>query len=79
METMSVKQARQKFAQIIKKAEGGSSVVITRRGRRVAKVVPSVESKPGGFPDLTAFRASLGKVAKRGRGTIEALRKAERS
>jgi prevent-host-death family protein len=78
MDTMSVRQARQKFAEIIKKAEAGGSVVITRRGRRVAKVVPTAEPKRRGLPDLSAFRASLGKIKNRPEATIQALRANER-
>jgi len=78
VESVSAKQARQKFAQLVKKAQGGTSVVITRRGRDVAKLGPAAKPKSRGFPDMAAFRASLGAPDKRPNGTIETLRRRER-
>lgn len=78
MKTVSVREARQKLAQLVASAEQGSSVVITRRGRKVAKLSPVSEGKTRRLPDLTAFRASL-KSARKGRvATIEDLRRQER-
>ena len=59
MGPVSLKEARKKLGDLVGAAERGESVVITRRGRRVARLVP-VEPEPRrGLPDLTAFRASL--------------------
>ena len=74
METMSAKEARQKFSEILKMAEAGETVLITRRGRQIARLVPSAEPKRRVLPDLTAFRASLGKIKNHPEGTIQALR-----
>ena len=58
METVNLKEARRRLGDLVKAAEQGESTVITRRGKKVARVVP-VEKKPlKGFPDLSAFRAS---------------------
>ena len=59
MRVMSVKQARQQFAKLIKTALNGGSVTITRRGRPVAQIAPVTQSTPGPLPDLAEFRASL--------------------
>jgi prevent-host-death family protein len=77
MNPVSVKQARQKFAQLVDRARQGSAVVITRRGRKVAILGPVTAERRGHLPDLTAFRASLGK-ARRGETALEKLRKGQR-
>jgi prevent-host-death family protein len=78
MASVSVKEARQKFAQLVETARCGTPVTITRRGRKVARLT-GVAQKKGGLPDLTEFRASL-KAGRKGRKTtIEDLRRAERA
>ena len=77
MKTVSVKQARQQFSRLIEQAGGGSSVLITRRGRTVACLGPASPPQKAGLPDLAEFRNSLGKPKRRG-GSIERLRKAQR-
>jgi prevent-host-death family protein len=76
MKTVSIKQARQQFSRLVDQAQTGSSVVITRRGRKVATLGPFGGGRKGGMPDLTEFRASLGKP--KGRATIEELRRDQR-
>jgi prevent-host-death family protein len=57
--TVSLKEARKRLGHLVEAAERGESVVITRRGRVVARIVPP-ESRPlKGLPDLAAFRASI--------------------
>ena len=77
MKTVSVKQARQQFSQLVNQAKNGASVLITRRGRKVATLGPVAAGRKGGLPDLAAFRASLGKAGDRD-ATIEELRRLER-
>lgn len=43
-----IKEARQNLPQLIQKAEGGETVVLTRRGRKVAEIV--AYRKPGAAP-----------------------------
>ena len=78
MNSLSIREARKHLSDLVRAAEHGESVTITRRGRRVARLVP-VEKKPvRGLPDLTEFRASL-KV--RGRSLSDevlAMRREER-
>lgn len=59
MATVTIREARQRFSDLIKAAERGESITITRRGRRVAQLVPAREPAAKGLPDLSAFRASL--------------------
>ncbi len=59
METLNIRDARQHLSEIVDAAERGESVVITRRGEKVACVGP-VESAAGkGLPDLSTFRAEI--------------------
>ena len=44
---------------LVTAAEHGESVVITRRGKTVARIVPAVQKRRRGFPDLTEFRKSI--------------------
>ncbi|MCC7045440.1 MAG: type II toxin-antitoxin system prevent-host-death family antitoxin [Alphaproteobacteria bacterium] len=40
MRTVSSREANQKFSKILADAEGGREIVITKRGKPVAKLVP---------------------------------------
>ncbi len=40
MRAVTAREANQAFSRILKEAEGGASVVITRRGRPVAVIAP---------------------------------------
>jgi len=60
MNTINAKQARKQLGELIDAAERGETVVITRRGKKVAELGPVRKRPPRrGLPDLTAFRASL--------------------
>jgi len=77
MKTVSIKQARERFAELVDQASRGSSIVITRRGRKVATLSPIASARRNGLPDLTKFRASLRNVRIDG-ATIEDLRREQR-
>jgi prevent-host-death family protein len=85
MKAVSIKEARQRFAELIETAQRGTPIAITRRGRKVAELTGVVPSSAKRLPDLAAFRASL-KSAHQAKGggkgsrvTIEELRRAERA
>jgi len=59
MDDVNLKEARRRLGQLVDAAERGETVVITRRGRKVARLVPMHERPLRGLPDLTDFRASL--------------------
>jgi prevent-host-death family protein len=78
MNQVSMKEARKRLGVLVQAAERGETVTITRRGRKVARLVPAAKKSIKGLPDLTGFRASL-KVG--GRSLTEELlaqRKEER-
>ena len=59
MGPISLKEARKHLGDLVRAAEHGESVTITRRGKAVARIAP-IEKKPRKrFPDLTEFRRSI--------------------
>jgi len=70
MSPVSLKEARKCLGEIVDAAEHGETVVITRRGRQVARICPVEKSPAGGLPDLSAFRAS---IKMRGRSLTDEL------
>jgi prevent-host-death family protein len=58
MEEVTVKQARNKISALLDKTEKGEDVLILRRGKKVARLVPA-EGGEKHFPDLSAFRESI--------------------
>ena len=62
METINIKEARRRLSDLVKAAERGRSIIITRRGKEVARLGPAQRpSKKAarGLPDLAAFRATI--------------------
>ena len=58
MERVNVREVRENLRAYLERAEAGEEISILRRGKEVARLVPP-ERKPGRFPDLTEFRASI--------------------
>ena len=57
MET-SIKEAREHFRTMLEQVASGEEVIITRRGKAVARILPPLSGRPA-VPDLSAFRESL--------------------
>jgi prevent-host-death family protein len=55
---VTIREARNNLRALIERAAAGEQIVILRRGREVARLVPP-QHQPRRFPDLTAFRASI--------------------
>lgn len=55
---MSVKEARSKLSTLLKRVEEGDEIVILRRGKKVARLVPS-QGEGRRLPSLKDFRASI--------------------
>ena len=60
MGPINLKEARKRLGDLVRAAERGESVVITRRGKKVARIVPVEQEPLRRLPDLTEFRASIG-------------------
>lgn len=58
MAQVTVKEARSNLKALIERAEAGEEIVILRRGKQVARLMPP-ERAQRRFPDLTQFRASI--------------------
>ena len=78
MDTVNMKEARKRLSDLIAAAERGESVVITRRGRKVARLVPVSKQPAGELPKLGDFRASLKVKGKSLSETVIAMRAEER-
>ena len=59
MHDMNVKDARRDFAKVLKSVEKGGSVIVTKRGRRIAKIVPVQATDARTLPDMSEFRRSI--------------------
>lgn len=59
MRTAGVREARQNLSALLDEVKAGGEVVITERGRPVAKLVPPDRPRSKGFPDLAAFRRTM--------------------
>jgi len=79
MDSMNAKAARQQFAKLINTVGRGRAVAITRRGKIVAQLTPITSPQRPKLPDLSAFRATLAKPAKKSAATIRHLRQQERA
>ena len=58
MRIAGVREARQNLSALLDEVKKGREVVITERGRPVAKLVPP-DRPGGGVPDLAAFRGRM--------------------
>ncbi len=59
MAQVTIREARSQLKALIERAEAGEEIVILRRGRQVARLLPP-KREPNRFPDLSSFRASIG-------------------
>jgi prevent-host-death family protein len=60
MVTVNLAQAKAHLSELLDKVEAGEEVVVTRRGRAVAHIVPASRQKhPLRLDDLAGFRATM--------------------
>ena len=55
---VNVKEARDNIGKLLDRTEKGEEILISRRGKKVARLVP-VDGSKKRLPDLGAFRASI--------------------
>jgi len=55
---ISVKEARARLSDLLKRAEKGEEVLLFRRGKKVARLVPAKKLQKT-LPSLKEFRASI--------------------
>lgn len=56
---VNAREARQRFSELLDRAERGEEVVIERRGRSPVRLVAGESHTTSKFPDLTEFRQSV--------------------
>lgn len=78
MGPINLKEARRRLSELVKAAERGESIVITRRGKEVARIVPLATKRLKGLPDLTEFRKSIKLKGKPMSETVIEMRREER-
>ncbi len=59
MRRAGVRQARQDFSSLLDDVRKGREIVITERGRPVARLVPAGAARSEPFPDLASFRRGM--------------------
>lgn len=77
MRSVSVRDARAQLPTLLNRVAAGEEVVILRRGKEVARLVPPAR-KMRRLPDLTEFRAALRVTGEPLSETIIAGRREER-
>jgi prevent-host-death family protein len=59
MKTISATEAHKHFYQILDQVEQGETIIVQRRGKPIARLVPPPPKVRKGFPNLSKFRASI--------------------
>lgn len=59
MRSINIREARKRLSELLRAAEQGESILLTRRGKDVARIVTAGGKPCRGLPDLDAFRKSL--------------------
>jgi prevent-host-death family protein len=59
MRTAGVREARQNLSVLLAEVRKGREIVITERGRPVAKLVPPDRPRGKGVPNLAVFRRKM--------------------
>jgi prevent-host-death family protein len=59
MRSVNIRETRQTLSELVDAAEHGQSILITRHGKEVARLVPAAPATGGPLPDLSSFRASI--------------------
>ncbi len=78
MRGVSVKQARETLRKLLDEVEAGGEVLILRRGKEIARLVPAARRRRRTFPDLRKFRASIRAKGEPLSRTVVRSRRAER-
>ena len=73
---ISVKDARKNLSMLLDKVEHGDEIVITRRGKRVARLITPVQNAK--LPELISFRRQLKVSGESMSKTVIENRKSER-
>ena len=67
---VNVKEARSRISDLLDRIQKGEEIVIIRRGKKTARLVPIDDAAERRLPDLSGFRRS---IAARGKPLSEAV------
>jgi prevent-host-death family protein len=73
---INVKEARSKLSHLLNKVEQGQDVILTRRGKKVARLVSPMEDRR--LPSLKKFRQTLSVPGTELSSAVQAARDEER-
>ena len=59
MKKAGIREARQNLSALIDEVKKGREIIITERGKPVARLVPLQQPLAKGLPDLSAFRRTM--------------------
>lgn len=59
MKRAGIREARQSLSSLIEEVKKGHEILITDRGRAVARLVPPLQRSAKSFPDLSKFRRKM--------------------
>ena len=62
MKEVGIRELRQNLSALLDMVKRGSEIVVTDRGRPVARLVPPRRPRAKAFPDLSNFRARMPKL-----------------
>lgn len=80
MLTVSLAQAKARLSELLDKVENGEKIVITRRGKAIAHLSPTVgPKKPLHLRELAEFRATMPRLRRPSGGLLREIRTASRS
>lgn len=60
MRKAGIREARQHLSELLAEVALGREILITDRGRAVARLAPVIAENTGGVPDLAEFRSRMG-------------------
>ncbi len=73
---VNVKEARSSFSQLLNKVEQGQDIILTRHGKKVARLISS--EKECSLPSLKKFRQTINVHGKTLSATVQDARDEER-
>lgn len=77
METISVADTKAHLSELLDRIEKGEELVVTRRGRPVARLSP-VKSRKKPFPSLAKFRSEIPHLKTSGSEVLRIIREDDR-
>ncbi|WP_419662590.1 type II toxin-antitoxin system Phd/YefM family antitoxin [Desulfosarcina variabilis] len=77
METISVADTKAHLSELLDRVEKGEEIVVTRRGRPVARLSP-IKSRKKPFPSLVDFRSEIPPLKTAGSEVLRMIREDER-